>query len=614
MSTLPEADPLLSESPEAISPESEESKPVDAEEGGETAQETQEESSADTTTVTRHPSLASASRLSLLIPILTLCTHVLFYYGQTAPMWRLHVLRETYEPFWLNATSTKAKYSFDTLGLHRHQNITVANVDRTVKEFTYGYAISELWRMKLFLPRFTALLLVLCSGIWPHLKLILLNAVYLTPMKSLQRRRRFLHALSTLGKWSLADVLTVCVLIAVVRLDWIIDPEALRYGTMEHLDTIVRLTKQLYSSNDLCTLLLGYGCHKPKNVKHVTSCNACIGLVKEAYGHPSWAKSTGKDILKGCRTSGSGEARLDVIGMRGIYAFGLAVVCSILLSLVVDIVDTRDRRRRQLEERAAMEQAMQEPLLLEDGEPAPPVSTVTTVSHQSSPKSVLPALFTNMAALVVVCIATFSPTMMRVAEGAMPKLMHDLLDVQWLRPYSFRTLMETTGAAGGWDWLLMGTFSLFIVIGPLIRSLLGIFVVYIPSRFRRKVVMGMNFMGAFCAWEVLTIAVVMVDMQMPSVTNTIVQMPQCSVLSSNGSCVQIKYNILPSFAWVIIGGVLMVVANRMSWGLVQEDPEESTQDDLRFSTQTLESEYQALNETEPVVGEEQQEETESVPI
>ena len=128
--------------------------------------------------------------------------------------------------------------------------------------------------------------------------------------------------------------------------------------------------------------------------------------------------------------------------------------------------------------------------------------------------------------------------------------------------------MWTTGAAGGWDFMLMATFSLFCVLGPILRSVLCVLVSILDksSVLRRVFVppvsLFINFMGAFCAWEVFVIAILMVDMLMPSITNTIIQKPFCAEISDDGSCLQVEFNVLRShFQWIIVGGILLVGAS-----------------------------------------------------
>jgi hypothetical protein len=131
-------------------------------------------------------SLAGASStprfLSTLIPVLAIVAHGLFFYGQTAPMWRLRL--SSHVDAWANATTTETFMAFDTLGIP-HRNPFYYQQDLDVETFTYGYAVRQLWRAKgmpgKVLPRIAAVLLTLFSGVWPHAKLLLLNVTWLAP-------------------------------------------------------------------------------------------------------------------------------------------------------------------------------------------------------------------------------------------------------------------------------------------------------------------------------------------------------------------------------------------------------------------------------------------------
>jgi len=72
----------------------------------------------------------------------TTATQVIFYYGQTAPMWKLHY--SAHVDVWANATSFEARTAFYTLGLDRDLHYSI-DQDQTVRTFTYGFAINELW-------------------------------------------------------------------------------------------------------------------------------------------------------------------------------------------------------------------------------------------------------------------------------------------------------------------------------------------------------------------------------------------------------------------------------------------------------------------------------------
>jgi hypothetical protein len=537
---------------------------------------------------------------SLIIPLLALATHALFIYGQREPMWRL--VRKQHVDVWANATAFKSREFFDTIGLH-HDNHFSTDQDQDVKTFTYSYAMQELWRARRmpgkFFPRLAAILLFVFSGVWPHLKLVILNLTWLVARHPV-RRTRLLHWLSILGKWSLADVLVVCVMVGVLNLDWDVDPNQIKQGFSDQMPVVIHAIASLYSSDELCAHFLNYSCENPSKFNHKIRCTACLNGVETAFNHPEWAGGTGKSILEGVDTSGGGSVQLRVVGMRGIYAFCLAVIVSICLSLAVDVFDNRARRALEQEQADSMSSTTtttpcpdETPLMLsevdENGSSSSEPLLNGTEQHRSGlplangasegsyidPNEYVPRYYfsqsrimltmASFAVLIVVVCAAALPTMERRVSGTIPHLLHDILGVVWTRDYSLSSLVRTTGAAGGWDLLLMATFSLFVVFGPILRSSLCLFglIVPLPKSVRKTVLHAIDFLGAFCALEVFVVAVFMVDLLMPAITSTIIIKEQCGQIYPGESCLEVEFAILWwTFALIFVGGSsLIVVAN-----------------------------------------------------
>jgi hypothetical protein len=533
-----------------------------------------------------------------LLPLLALLTHGLFLYGQIEPMWRLTQAQQV--DVWWNATSTKALLTFDALGLGYHQHL-VLDAGSTIETFTYSFAIKELWEAKgmpgTTMPRIASILLALFSGVWPHLKLLLLNLTWMF-MYEPKRRTRCLHWLSCLGKWSLADILVVCVMVGVLNIDWNVDPDAIRLGIANNLPEILMLLKSQYTGTDVCTQLLKYDCDKPSTVARHFKCDTCINAIKTAYWQPDWAGSTGKSILNGISTSGEGVVELRVIGMRGIYAFCAAVVISIFLSLVVDLFDHRAQEEELLESTPANAAERRSLLLTEeedDVEAGNNDECATTNFELMEDEPLLEGAihshlnvegadsrddtdvripirwlscshaFFSFLVLILAVFATSWITMERKVHGAIPMLLHDILGVEWGKAYSLRSLSQLTGAAGGWDVLLMCTFSLFIVFGPILRSCLCVLGHMLPGRLS-TIQTFVDLIGAFCAWEVLVIAVAMICMLMPSITGTILMDKRCKQVDPSGSCFEVEFNILRTFILVLVSGtVLILISNSFSF-------------------------------------------------
>ncbi len=153
------------------------------------------------------------------------------------------------------------------------------------------------------------------------------------------------------------------------------------------------------------------------------------------------------------------------VGMRGIFAFCGAVIVSILLTLIVDIFDHRAKQQVRDEQTQALGQrrlervmvrqhrageestsedssSLEEPLL---GNGPSPIE-VDLGYDDDHPLPSAPTSLFSWKFILTTWIAT-------AINGAGPMLLHDILGVSWERPYSLRSLMWTTGDAGGWDYL-----------------------------------------------------------------------------------------------------------------------------------------------------------------
>lgn len=559
----------------------------------------------------------------VLIPVLILVTHGLFYHGQTAVMWRLTSHYHTQLQY--EAQSTETKLALRTVGIARSDEYVLAETEWEIRQFTYAYAIQELWQAKLmsglFLPRLAAVLLIVFSGIWPHLKLFLLLVTWFLGRNPV-RRRRMLACLSVFGKWSLADVLVVCVMVGVLNLQWDFTAQNLYDGVMNNLDLVVDLIRSVYNEEQVCSAALKFGCEHPHNLIHRAKCAACTETVHQFYNHPDYARG----ILNGIGVSGEGQVQLAVAGLPGIYFFCGAVVLSILLSLIVDWYAEKNRLATEevrlrtfsteeedtsqapeisgtlsLEEEIIADVALLSPSSTPVVPPQPGTTTalqqlilaenggtkefrseadidfdrrIMRESQQTGNKILTGACFVTALGVI---FATMSTTMERRVHGAAPDLVHKILGVVWAKQYSLLQLGQTTGRAGGWDIMLMSTFLLFLVVGPILRSLLclaasrlnetnnmSVSEVLMLKRRKENYSFWIDFIGAFCAWEVFTIALVMVDLLMPSITQTIMNFKQCAEFAPESkSCFEMEFYVVrQTYAVVIVSGILLVL---VSW-------------------------------------------------
>ena len=177
-------------------------------------------SGVDSPAAARPYSLASRSsrQLSACVSALVLLGHGLLLWGQLAALWGAGVYMR------VNVTVSGPPnvsnpvlqmLGLDSLGsLNKTVSVSESHVLET---FTYGQSIYQLWIEHLPLTYASAVLLVLFSAVWPHLKLVLLHVYYYLAFRS-GPRRAALYWLGSLGKLSLADVCLVCFLFVVLNI------------------------------------------------------------------------------------------------------------------------------------------------------------------------------------------------------------------------------------------------------------------------------------------------------------------------------------------------------------------------------------------------------------
>ena len=549
--------------------------------------ETEEPSERDETSQTEErvprqsPAIAWAPTTPLLakivIPLLALLTSGLFYYGQSSNMWKLtsdYTVSISYK-----ASGVQTRLLMEALSLPTSDTIHRESV-WDIQYFTYSYWVEQLWLAQgmpnKILPRFASIGLVLCSGVWPHLKIVLLLGVWWLTRKMV-RQQFYLHWLSVLGKWSLVDVFVVCVLVGVLHLAWEFEAAMALQQLLAHWDTVATILRALYSTEDLCTMALHFDCHHPKTVIHTVDCRACHSAVEGFLAYPS-------PILNGLTVSGGGHGRMVVKGLHGIYAFCGAVVASIVLGAIVDSyllkhwhsqsVAENDESSNNVPQADTDSDADEEqPLVegIENGDSRTDSDRLHDEQRIRLPRfrieifdRVLWSIF-SLAVLGLVLFASSSVTLERNVSGVLPNLLQDLLGVVWAESYSFVNLGWTM--RGGWDYLLMGTFCCFMILGPILRGALCTLVScvrvgapMVPIEFLHTII---DIVGAFCAWEVFTVAAVMVALVMPDMTATIITDPRCQLVAqdSDSSCLEVELDL--NRLWKVVGsGILLFVVSQ----------------------------------------------------
>ena len=526
----------------------------------------------DSSRVGQKSSLASSAPLwlKLLLPPLLLANHVLFYHGQTKPMWNLSYSLDVSVS--AKAESLKSKAAFDALNLP-HDSSFQRNETRVVETFTYMDAIRKLWKAEGLgdgrTSKLAAASLVLFSGVWPHAKLLAVHLCWFGTFP----RRRFLRLLSAAGKWSLADVLVVCVLVAVLHLDWEVRPDEIRSGIEGELPALLDYVKDKYPDEaEDCSTLLNRDCNGSVVLR--PACLACRTLIKEAFGHPGWAADEGKRILDGVALDGGGTARLRIAGMVGTYFLCVAVVASILLGWWVERIDQRGRREDEDGSDGSRDGT---------ASPRPAIPSPASRLLRRTLRAVL-----SLSSPPLVVFAVSLPVARRLVHGGGPALLRRALGTTWERDYSILSLVRTAGDAGGWDALLAATLGAFVAAGPLLRAsclALDAILASTPawvgdaSGIRSGLRSAIDALGAFCAWEVLLVAMVMIQHEMPGITDTIYQDDRCSAADPERgrACVDVRFDATNDVWAVAAAWLVLIAASKVAMDLAEEEEGESTE-------------------------------------
>jgi len=208
----------------------------------------------------------------------------------------------------------------------------------------------------------------------------------------------------------------------------------------------------------------------------------------------------------------------------------------------------------------------------------------------------------SVSSLPLVCYAVTLPTMERLVYGGGPTLLHEVLGMIWEKDYSLISLVKTTGDAGGMDTFLMMTFGLFAVVGPVIRSiciilhvLLGLPVAVLADcieqprkrttvrtvlyrltvAIRSSLLPVIDALGAFCCWEVLIVALLMIQLEMPSITDTIYQDDRCEQADPEHgrTCIEVQFNATDNILVVGIAWVVLIVSSGLAMDLAVDAEE-----------------------------------------
>ena len=469
-----------------------------------------------------------------------------------------------------------------------------ANVEKTLLHMSYLYSVKHLWGQDeavtcqtgheptctgIYPGRPAAACLVIFSFIWPHVKLLLLHLFFYLPLSTTFRRNGN-YWLSFFGKWTLTDVLVMCVVVGLLNLTASMD-----------LLTIWQDFKPEFST--LCVEMcdgLQHADAAPGAAPPADPFAAALLGGFEASGAP-WAERTlwagvdgggggsGGGGERNCTSLCAGVASaldktvlspqdlpsssIDLhLRMRGLvcmYFFCIAVVISLSTSVLVEYLDDRAR--------AAAAPPLQQPMLLSDGAhhggggggggfdadaPAQlqglqsgggdeakllglvdeglggggkaclcvaPRNARMGPLVAARPREGVVHLLLVVAQLGATLAAYCTPLFSRVMRGSLCAFLLDR-GFDFNGEYTLLQLGMLAGQAGGWDYLMATTFWIFIVVCPLLRSLSLLALLLLPLRHDAAVRLHLasRYVSYYWALEIMLMAVPLTSIAMGPMT------------------------------------------------------------------------------------------------
>jgi len=402
----------------------------------------------------------------------------------------------------------------------------------------------------------SAIVLFAVSFVWPHLKLVLLHLFYYLRL-SAGMRRNGLYWFALFGKWSLADVLVMAVVIGLFNIQvttsytelW----EDLQANDFEKVCIELCLTNTTQFGNETT-----YG-----------GCAAGCDRFIDVAGHLLTPKLIPSSQL---------YVKLRLFGLGSVYAFCVAVIVSLATGVWIDHLDDMllfelrgdhayDRRRRRAKALRSelRSQADHAPAAVDDSpihrnlpqlEHTPIHTNDPLVEDANCCPQLMPPEYTHSSTarwseeklihrqygmpperlderlginqvgcscggwlvhamhvvllivlLAVLLVSQFAPTFKRVVGGGIPQFL-EVAGIDFDQEYNLWEIPRETAQEGGLDYLMAGSFLVFVLLAPILRvtSLLALLLLPLRLETQREIYTWSRRLVAFTATEVMLIA------------------------------------------------------------------------------------------------------------
>jgi len=502
---------------------------------------------------------------SVIVSATALVAHALFTVGQSQIVWNtaaeakfsdIHVNGTV--PVLLKQVDFKiTKLAPNAAELQNHSYFDLVDLLWTLEDGQVNYDGSPKTKEK-YLVRFGAILLVLFSGVWPHVKLMLLQLFWYNPISAKRRTTAFFW-LDLFGKWSMFDVLVVALLVATFELSLDTDlatlishfEDGLPYIVDTYMKnetdwktglcfftTVLDNQTQAPAIRNVCENLIDFffcplnmdtfdfKCPNGTEAKCGDECKKLIGLLKN--GDPDDFPPYGP-----LNFSGHMYLSFRALSQIGIYCFAAGVFISLISSFALNIVDAKWSRShtKQLQRRAELEDCNtdKEP-------PTEPQNSFALLLADRAEARVWPKWWKLLLCLLITVVSTTvyfigvtQAVSWRKTGGVWPTVLDPLLyndtSGETKNPlnkwYSLWDVLILIGSGGGADMFLAFIWLLFVIVGPgllVISMLLTAFVPMTPNM-QYWALLVTQLLTSFAAWEVVGAAFLIMTLEYPSLSD-----------------------------------------------------------------------------------------------
>lgn len=467
---------------------------------------------------------------SVLLSLIIIGTHILFYFGQFDPLYSFKVT--------LDVRNVNVSVDFRALVNTKHISIPIddVNLEDVIDVFSFNDTLHRLWDLEdnsnrdlhafgLWgdanweynhqTPYVLFWVLLFMSGIWPHCKLIAVHLLWYLPANP-KLRTTWLWWLDFFGKYSMADVFLCLVLVSYTRMTVDADVVDIMGNIQKNLPYFMsQSTNTSEISYHLCDKLLHF------NATNTLRCELISDLVQN-FGD-EWVLRTLLGRTSFNTTHGHVHLGFSAATNPGIYWFSTAVWCTLLVSAVVNVLSERVQKELNDDSSAS------------DGAGYVTLNEQTTANEERTQLLYSTGMsfaerFMTMLLLTGTALATalgmVLPLLDRYVYGTVISILDMTLDLDgegFHEEFSMIQTMDAVAEGGGQNRFLQKDLVAFTLVCPCLLILLSAALLLVPMHRRAQsfTLEACKLMFSFTGWEIFVIVCLLMINQLQALTVTL---------------------------------------------------------------------------------------------